>query len=106
MAPKRSDEFRREAVCIALTSGRRQVSSDLGVGIVTLPNWGKIYRDTDIISKDDQSLAKENELHTYPVHYETPIHLTRGCSSISAIRLRQDQLFQIYKRPTETYHLS
>jgi len=34
MAPKRSDEFRREAVGIALTSGltRNQVTSDLALG--------------------------------------------------------------------------
>jgi len=63
MARFRSDEFKRDAVRIALTSGltRRQVSSDLGVGMSTLHKWVKIYRDTGIVSKDDQSLVKENE---------------------------------------------
>ncbi len=38
MAPRYSDEFRRDAVRIATTSGltRPQVSSDLGVGHSTL----------------------------------------------------------------------
>ena len=35
------EEFRREAVRIALTNGlkRRQVASDLGVGFSTLAKW-------------------------------------------------------------------
>jgi len=38
MGPKRTDEFRQDAVCIALTSGltRMQVADDLGVGMSTL----------------------------------------------------------------------
>lgn len=41
MARKYNDEFKREAVRIALTSGltRRQVASDLGVGFSTLAKW-------------------------------------------------------------------
>ena len=63
MAPKHSEEFKRDAVRIALTSGltRQQASSDLGVGMSTLNKWIKTYRDTDIISKEDQELVKENE---------------------------------------------
>ncbi len=63
MASVHSEEFKRDAVRIALTSGltRRQVSSDLGVGLSTLNKWIKTYRDTDIVSKEDQELAKENE---------------------------------------------
>ena len=63
MAAKHSEEFKRDAVRIALTSGltRRQASSDLGVGMSTLNKWIKTYRDTDIISKEDQELVKENE---------------------------------------------
>ena len=36
-----NEEFKREAVRIALTSGlmRRQVASDLGVGFSTLAKW-------------------------------------------------------------------
>ncbi len=63
MASAHSEEFKRDAVRIALTSGltRRQASSDLGVGMSTLNKWIRIYRDTDVVSKEDQKLAKENE---------------------------------------------
>lgn len=41
MGTKRTDEFRADAVRIALTSGltRKQVASDLGVGVSTLNKW-------------------------------------------------------------------
>ena len=41
MATRYTDEFRRDAVRIATTSGltRPQVSSDLGVGLSTLNKW-------------------------------------------------------------------
>ena len=41
MAAIYSDEFKRDAVRIALTSGltRRQVASDLGIGLSTLGKW-------------------------------------------------------------------
>ena len=41
MGLKRTDEFRMDAVRIALTSGltRKQVTSDLGVGMSTLNKW-------------------------------------------------------------------
>jgi transposase len=63
MATRPSEEFKREAVRIALTSGltRRQASSDLGVGMSTLGKWIKTYRDGDVVSNEDQELAKENE---------------------------------------------
>jgi transposase-like protein len=40
MGLKRTDEFRKDAVRIALTSGltRKQVADDLGVGMSTLTN--------------------------------------------------------------------
>ena len=63
MGLKRTDEFRHDAVRIALTSGltRKQVASDLGVGMSTLNKWITAYRDTDVVSKDDLGLAQENE---------------------------------------------
>ena len=63
MASLHSEGFKRDAVRIALTSGltRRQVSSDLGVGMSSLNKWIKTYRDSDVVSKEDQDLAKENE---------------------------------------------
>ena len=63
MGLKRTDEFRRDAVRIALTSGltRRQVADDLGVGMSTLNKWITAHRDTDVVSKEDSDLAKEND---------------------------------------------
>jgi len=63
MGLKRTDEFRQDAVRIALTSGltRKQVASDLGVGLSTLNKWITAHRDTDVVPKEDLSLAQENE---------------------------------------------
>ena len=58
-----TDEFRKDAVRIALTSGlsRRQVADDLGVGMSTLNKWISAHRDTDVVSVEDRELALENE---------------------------------------------
>ena len=63
MGLKRTEEFRQDAVRIALTSGltRKQVAADLGVGMSTLNKWITAYRDTDVVSKEDLDLAEENE---------------------------------------------
>jgi transposase len=63
MGLKRTDEFRQDAVRIALTSGltRKQVADDLGVGMSTLNKWITAHRDTDVVSKEDISLAQEND---------------------------------------------
>ncbi|WP_154665063.1 IS3 family transposase [Leisingera daeponensis] len=63
MGLKRTDEFRADAVRIALTSGltRKQVASDLGVGLSTLNKWILAHRDTDVVSDKDLDLARENE---------------------------------------------
>jgi transposase len=49
MAQRPSEEFKRDAVRIALTSGltRRQALPDPGVGMSTLGKWIGTYRDTD-----------------------------------------------------------
>ena len=62
MGLKRTDEFRQDAVRIALTSGvtRKQVADDLGVGMSTLNKWITAHRDTDVVSRDDLGLAQEN----------------------------------------------
>jgi transposase len=62
MGLKRTDEFRQDAVRIALTSGltRRQVADDLGVGMSTLNKWITAHRDTAVVSRDDLELAQEN----------------------------------------------
>ena len=63
MGLKRTDEFRKDAVRIALTSGltRKQVADDLGVGMSTLNKWITTHRDTDVVSQEDLDLAKEND---------------------------------------------
>ncbi|AJE47153.1 IS3 family transposase [Celeribacter ethanolicus] len=63
MGLKRTDEFRQDAVRIALTSGltRKQVADDLGVGMSTLNKWITAHRDTKVVSQEDLDLAKENE---------------------------------------------
>ena len=63
MGLKRTDEFRADAVRIALTSGltRKQVASDFGVGLSTLNKWVTAHRDTDVVSDKDLDLAWENE---------------------------------------------
>lgn len=63
MAHKHNDEFKREAVRIALTSGltRRQVASDLGIGFSTLAKWIQKSKPDDLPPAADIDLAKENE---------------------------------------------
>ena len=63
MGLKRTDEFRKDAVRIALTSGltRKQVADDLGIGMSTLNKWITSHRDTDVVSKEDLDLAEEND---------------------------------------------
>ena len=63
MGLKRTDEFRQDALRIALTSGltRKQVAGDLGVGMSTLNKWITAYRGSDVVSKEDLSLAQEND---------------------------------------------
>ena len=63
MGRNRSEEFRKDAVRTALTSGltRRQIADDLGIGMSTLNKWNTAHRDTDVVSADDRALARENE---------------------------------------------
>jgi transposase len=76
MGTVRTDEFRKDAVRIALTSGlsRKQIADDplagrrlpaiavrLGVGMSTLNKWITAHRDTDVVSAEDRELALENE---------------------------------------------
>ena len=63
MGLKHTDEFRQDAVRIALTSGltRKQVADDLGVGMSTLNKWITAHRYTNVVSIEDLDLAKEND---------------------------------------------
>ena len=63
MGTVRTDEFRKDAVRIALTSGlsRKQIADDLGVGMSTLNKWITAHRNTDVVSAEDRELVLENE---------------------------------------------
>ena len=63
MAAIHSDEFKRDAVRIAQTSGltRRQVASDLGIGFSTLSKWVKAVSNEVGPSDPDQNLLREDE---------------------------------------------
>ena len=63
MAATHSDEFKRDAVRIALTSGltRRQVASDLGVGLSTLGKWIRAISEESRVPERDADLLRENE---------------------------------------------
>jgi transposase len=62
MVSRRSDEFRREAVRLALTSGltRPQVAADLGVGLSTLNKWVQKHRHDDLMAGPHDDVEKEN----------------------------------------------
>ena len=63
MGTVRTDELRKDAVRIALTSGlsRKQIADDLGVGMSTLHKWITAHRDTGVVSQEDRELALENK---------------------------------------------
>jgi transposase len=50
MANKHTEDFKQEAVRIALPSGlpRRRAAPDLGVGVSTLSKWVSQYRPVDM----------------------------------------------------------
>lgn len=58
MGTGRTDEFRKDAMRIALTSGlsRRQVADDLWVGLSTLKKSVNARRDTDVVAAEDREL--------------------------------------------------
>jgi transposase len=62
MAARYSDEFRRDAVRIATTSGltRPQIAADLGVGVLTLNKWVQQQQNDDLMSGPHEDLEKEN----------------------------------------------
>ncbi len=62
MASRRSEEFRHEAVRLALTSGltRTQIAADLGVGLSTLNKWVQKHQHDDLMSGPHDDLEKEN----------------------------------------------
>ncbi|XAT59953.1 transposase [Rhodobacteraceae bacterium Araon29] len=62
MAPRYSDEFRRDTIRIATTSWltQPQIALDLGVGVSTLNKWVHKYQNDDLMSGPLEDLEKEN----------------------------------------------
>ena len=60
---ERTDEFRKDAVGLALTIGlvRKQVADGLGAGLSALNEWITAHRDLDVVSKEDLNLIQEND---------------------------------------------
>jgi transposase len=63
MATRYTDEFCRDAVRIATTSGltRPQAASDLGVGLSRLNKWVQKHQHDDLMSGPHEDVEKENE---------------------------------------------
>ena len=63
MATKYTEEFRRDAVRMAISSGliRSQVSSDLDVGLSTLNKWVQQHQHDDMMWGSHEDVEKENE---------------------------------------------
>ena len=71
MGQRNGEEFKREAVRLALTSGlpRKQISTDFGMGFSTLNKWVQRSRDEDLLEgpqvdqeKELSRLRKENRI--------------------------------------------
>ena len=62
MAPEYSEEFGRDAVRIATTSGltRPQIATDLGVGVSTLNKWIQQHKNDDLMYGPHKDVKKEN----------------------------------------------
>jgi transposase len=63
MSIKHTEDFKQEAIRIALSSGlpRARIASDLGVGKSTLGKWISVCRPTDMPVAPQADLAKESE---------------------------------------------
>ena len=61
MGFRRTEEFRSEAVRIALTSGlsQKQVADDLGIGLSTLGKWITSHKHTELMSGPHDGKDKE-----------------------------------------------
>jgi transposase len=61
MGIRRTEEFRSEAVRIALTSGltQKQVADDLGIGLSTLGKWISSHQHTELMTGPHNDKDKE-----------------------------------------------
>ena len=60
MAAIHSDEFKRDAVRIATTSGltKRQVASDLGIGHSPLGKWVRVFSEEAKVPAQDSAASR------------------------------------------------
>ncbi len=60
---KHTEEFKRETVRIALSSGlsHERLAADMGIGKSTLGKWIARYRTADAVVEPQVDLARENE---------------------------------------------
>lgn len=58
---KVTDDFRKEAVRLVLSSGRSltQIAQDLGIGKSTLSTWVSAHREADLLSGPHDDVQKE-----------------------------------------------
>lgn len=73
MGPKITDEFKRDAVGLALTSGltRGQVASDLGIAKSTLNRWIREHRDSE--ADTDGGVTNDLEAELVRLRHENRI---------------------------------
>ena len=101
---KHSDEFKQEAVRIALSSGlaRERVARDLVIGKSTLGKWLSQYRPTDLVSAPQADLARENErlrLENRVLKEGEAAQLIRGISKTRTDILKKATQFFASQRP-------
>lgn len=89
-----TEEFKRDAVRIALTSGlpRKQVAADLGVGHSTLNRWVKAFNDAGTVPSTEAELAKEIERLRRALRIVTDLSRTRRRSEGSFPRRKWETL--------------
>lgn len=103
MAAIHSDEFKRDAVRIALTSGltRRQVASDLGIGLSTLGKWVRAVSEEAKVPAQDAELLRENERlrkENRILREEREVLKKRRCSS--RLKSREVSIYCRVSRPS------
>ena len=109
MAKKYTDEFRRDAVRMATTSGltRPQLSSDLGVGVSTLNKWVQQHQHDDLMSgpHEDFSSACIVLSHPLPPKNTSKASCTSGAPPAISISVREDLSFFASKSPPMMYSI-
>ena len=94
MTKKPTEEFKRDAIRIALTSGlpRKQVAEDLGVGHSTLNRWVKAFGEAGTVPSTEAELANEIERLRRELRIVTDLSRTRRGSEGSFPRRKWETL--------------